>query len=133
VLVANTGLLLMRVISNKKSGRKNFIVADGGMNDIMRPSIYGAYHEILPVNIFPEREKSVYDIVGPICESGDVLAKKRRMRNVYAGELLALRSAGAYGYSMSSNYNLRARPAEVMVDGDKAVLIRAREDIRKLI
>ena len=133
VLVANTGLLLMRVISNKKSGRKNFIVADGGMNDIMRPSIYGAYHEILPVNIFPEREKSVYDIVGPICESGDVLAKKRRMRNVYAGELLALRSAGAYGYSMSSNYNLRARPAEVMVDGHKAVLIRAREDIRKLI
>ncbi|PKM99882.1 MAG: diaminopimelate decarboxylase [Elusimicrobia bacterium HGW-Elusimicrobia-2] len=133
MLIANTAVLLMRVISNKRSGRKNFVVVDGGMNDIMRPSIYGAYHEALPAKVFSEREKKDYDIVGPICESGDVLAKKRRMQNLYAGELLALRGAGAYGYSMSSNYNLRARPAEVLVDGSRTALIREREDIRKLI
>ncbi|MBU4133946.1 diaminopimelate decarboxylase [bacterium] len=133
MLTANTAVLLMRVILNKNSGRKSFIVADGGMNDIMRPSIYGAYHEILPVKIFSEREKKYYDIVGPICESGDVLARKRLLGNMYAGELLVLRGAGAYGYSMSSNYNLRARPAEVLVDGGRDVLIRKREDIQKLI
>ncbi|MEA2081217.1 MAG: diaminopimelate decarboxylase [Elusimicrobiota bacterium] len=133
VLAANTAVLLMRVISNKASGRKNFIIVDGGMNDIIRPSIYGAYHEVQPVSIFPDREKKYYDVVGPICESGDVLAKKRMMRNMFAGEFLALRGAGAYGYSMSSNYNLRARPAEVLVDGDKSELIRKREDIKKLI
>ncbi len=133
MLMANTAVLLMRVILNKTSGRKSFIVADGGMNDIMRPSIYGAYHEVQPVKIFHERKKKYYDIVGPICESGDVLARKRLMGNMYAGELLALRGAGAYGYSMSSNYNLRARPAEVLVDGDSAALIRKREDIKNLI
>ncbi len=133
MLMANTAVLLMRVILNKTSGRKSFIVADGGMNDIMRPSIYGAYHEVQPVKIFHERKKKYYDIVGPICESGDVLARKRLMGNMYAGELLALRGAGAYGYSMSSNYNLRARPAEVLVDSDSAALIRKREDIKNLI
>jgi len=133
MLMANTAVLLMRVILNKTSGRKNFIVADGGMNDIMRPSIYGAYHEVLPVKLFSEREKKYYDVAGPICESGDVLARKRLMRNMYAGEFLVMRGAGAYGYSMSSNYNLRARPAEVLVDGNSARLIRKREDIKKLI
>ncbi len=133
MLMANTAVLLMRVILNKTSGRKNFIVVDGGMNDIMRPSIYGAYHEVQSVKFFPEREKKLYDIAGPICESGDVLAKKRLMRNMYAGEFLVLRGAGACGYAMSSNYNLRARPAEVLVDGNSARLIRKREDIKKLL
>jgi len=132
VLIANTGILLAKVILVKRTS-KNFIVTDAGMNDLLRPSMYDAYHEILPVRIFPERKREIFDIVGPICESGDVLAKKRKLQTAYSGELLAIKSAGAYGYTMSSNYNLRPKPAEVLVDGEKFYEIRPRQRMDEIL
>ena len=102
------------------------MIVDAGMNDLMRPSLYGAYHHVLPV-IKTRRGKIVADIVGPICESGDFLAKDREIQAVNNGDYLAVMSAGAYGFSMSSNYNSRPRAAEVMVKGKKYSLIRRRE------
>jgi diaminopimelate decarboxylase len=124
-LVGNTGLLLTRIEYLKHAPAKNFAVVDAAMNDLLRPALYDAWHEVLPV---AEREGAVlrYDIVGPVCESADFLAKDRALA-VAAGDLLAIMSAGAYGMVMSSNYNSRPRPAEVMVDGAKACLIRERE------
>ena len=124
-LVGNTGLLLTRIEYLKHAPAKNFAVVDAAMNDLLRPALYDAWHEVLPV---AEREGAAlrYDIVGPVCESADFLAKDRALA-VAAGDLLAIMSAGAYGMVMSSNYNSRPRPAEVMVDGAKACLIRERE------
>ena len=124
---------MTKVILNKASGRKKFIVADCGMNDLMRPSMYGAYHEIEPLTVFRDRKKEYFTVVGPICESGGVIAERRFLRGVFSGEFLAIRSVGAYGYSMSSNYNLRARPAEVMVDGNRFYEIRKREKLESLL
>ncbi|MFH1957713.1 MAG: diaminopimelate decarboxylase [bacterium] len=133
VIIANTAVLVTKVIANKTSGGRKFIVADCGMNDLLRPSMYGAYHEVEPVRIFENRGKEFFTVAGPVCESGDIVAKRRFMQAAFPGELLAVRGVGAYGYSMSSNYNLRPRPAEVLVDGKKFFEIRKREKTKDLI
>lgn len=129
-LVGNAGLLLTRVEYLKPGEEKNFAIVDAAMNDLARPALYDAYHDVVAVNArdIPPQD---YDIVGPICESGDFLARQRSLALV-EGDLIALLSAGAYGMTMSSNYNTRARAAEVIVDGDKAHLVRQRETIESL-
>ena len=128
-IAANAGVLMTKVEFLKCTAHKNFAIIDGAMNDMIRPSLYGAWMDIVPVNLEPTPEgQRVYDLVGPICETGDFLGKEREL-DIQPGDLLALRSAGAYGFTMASNYNSRGRAAEVMVDGDKAYLIREREDI----
>jgi len=133
-IVGNAGILVTEVLYIKDAGKK-FVIVDAGMNDLLRPSLYDAYHEILPVHRLPltvhRRWKA--DIVGPICESGDFLGKDRSMRPVSKGDLLAVMSAGAYGFSMASNYNARRRPAEALVSGGKFSVIRERESYRDLI
>jgi diaminopimelate decarboxylase len=131
-IAANAGILVTRVNLLKTGPHKNFCVVDAAMNDLMRPSLYGAWQDIVPVTPRPGAGSAEYDVVGPICETGDFLGKERRL-SVSAGDLLAIRSAGAYGFSMSSNYNSRGRAAEVMVDGDRHYLIRQREDFDDLI
>ena len=131
VIVGNAGILVSQVLYVKKKDEKNFLIVDAGMNDLIRPSLYKAYHEILPVRK-EERPKMVADVVGPICESGDFLARDRELPEFMAGELLATMSAGAYGFSMSSNYNSRPRVAEVLVRGDQFSLIRERETFEDL-
>ncbi len=135
-IVGNSGILVTKVLYIKQASRKNFAIVDAGMNDFVRPSLYHAYHEVLPVRS-PAYGKGQaicsYDIVGPICESGDFLAKKRKFISLKAGDLLAVMGAGAYGFSMSSNYNSRPRPAEVLVSGNQARLIRRRETCYDLI
>lgn len=126
VIVGNAGILITRVLYNKSNKERNFIIVDAGMNDLIRPSLYQAYHKIVPV-IDREEEEIVADIVGPICESGDFLAKERKVPRVKRGDLLAVMSAGAYGFVMSSNYNSRPRAAEVLVEGDQFFLVRRRE------
>ncbi|GAB4229017.1 MAG: diaminopimelate decarboxylase [Deltaproteobacteria bacterium] len=137
VLVGNAGVLLTEVLYTKPvpspagRGRKHFFIVDAAMNDLARPSLYGSYHAILPVGK-ARRGSVTADVVGPICESGDFLAKDRRMPPCKAGDLLAVMSAGAYGFSMSSNYNTRPRAAEVMVSGDRFEVVRPRETVREL-
>jgi diaminopimelate decarboxylase len=128
--VGNTGLLLTRVEYLKHGADKNFAVVDAGMNDLLRPALYDAWHEVLPVTRrdTPARR---YDVVGPVCESADFLARERAL-SVAAGDLLAVMSAGAYGMTMSSNYNSRPRPPEVMVDGATTWLVRERESTGSL-
>lgn len=129
-LVGNAGLLLTRVEYLKPGETRNFAIVDAAMNDLMRPALYDAYHDIQPVQ--PRQEPvQTYEIVGPVCESGDFLGHDRALA-LQQGDLLAILSAGAYGMSMSSNYNTRARAAEVMVDGDRVQLVRARERIEDL-
>lgn len=130
-IVGNAGILVTKTLYIKKGADKEFIIVDAGMNDLMRPSLYNAYHRILPV----EKEKrplTLADVVGPICESGDFIAKERELPKVREGEYLAVMSAGAYGFSMSSNYNSRPRPAEVLVKGKEHFLIRERETFKSL-
>ncbi|EUC15187.1 diaminopimelate decarboxylase [Paraburkholderia hospita] len=129
-LVGNAGMLLTRVEFLKPGVEKNFAIVDAAMNDLARPAMYEAYHAIEPV-VQRAGDKHVYDVVGPVCESGDWLGRERKLA-VEPGDLLAIRSAGAYGFAMSSNYNTRARAAEVMVDGDKAYVVRKREDVKDL-
>ena len=131
-LVGNAGVLLARVLYVKRNRRKNFIVVDAGMNDLMRPALYGSYHEIIPVRDHP-RDKLEADVVGPLCETGDFLAQDREMPDVEPGELLAILAAGAYGFVLSSNYNTRPRPAELLVQGDEVELIRPRETVEDLM
>lgn len=137
VLVGNAGILLTRVLYTKSSpapdgkGRKHFVIVDAAMNDLARPSLYGSYHSVVPVGA-GARGRRVADVVGPICESGDFLARDRRMPAVAPGELLAVMSAGAYGFSMSSTYNSRPRAAEVMVSGRSFEVVREREAVRDL-
>ena len=132
-LTANAGILVTEVLYNKQNGEKNFIVVDAAMNDLLRPSIYQAYHHVQPVEIFENRKNIIADVVGPVCESGDYLARDREIVESKSGELLAVMSAGAYGMVMSSNYNARRRPAEILVDGDKYSVIRSRETFDHLI
>ncbi|MGB0944311.1 MAG: diaminopimelate decarboxylase [Marinomonas sp.] len=129
-IAANAGVLVTQVEFLKCSEHKNFAIIDGAMNDLIRPSLYSAWMDIVPVKLKAKatENKKVYDLVGPVCETGDFLGKDREL-DLEAGDLLAVRSAGAYGFTMSSNYNSRNRAAEVMVDGDKAHLIRSRETI----
>ena len=132
VIVGNAGILVAKVLYAKTSHEKNFFVVDAAMNDLMRPSLYGAYHGIQPVKEIPgERLKA--DIVGPICESGDFLAKDRLIEPLVPEDLIAVMSAGAYGFSMSSTYNSRPRVCEVMVSGDRFEIIRERESFADLV
>jgi diaminopimelate decarboxylase len=133
-LVGNAGILVTQVLYTKANEDKKLLVVDAGMNDLIRPSLYDAYHAIVPVarpvNGQPE---TTLDVVGPICESGDFLAKERPLPPCQAGDLLAVMSAGAYGFAMASNYNARPRAAEVMVRGDQFRVIRARETYEDLV
>ena len=134
-LVAEAGILLTRVVHVKSTGRKRFVIVDAAMNDLIRPSLYGAYHEVRPVvrNSDDAREEVVTDLVGPVCESGDFLARGRRLAAVEQGDLLAIFTAGAYGFVLSSNYNARPRPAEVLVEGRRWSIARRRETLRDLV
>jgi diaminopimelate decarboxylase len=131
VIVGNAGILLTEVLYTKKTASKDFVIVDGGMNDLLRPSLYGSYHQILPVTKHG-RETQVVDVVGPICESGDFLARDRGLPMVQQGDLLAVMSAGAYGFTMSSNYNSRPRVAEILVKEDHYYVIRKRETYEDL-
>jgi diaminopimelate decarboxylase len=131
-LVAQAGALLARVLYVKRNGTKNFVITDAAMNDLIRPALYQAHHEIAPVR--PRAGRSlVVDVVGPVCESGDFFARDRKLGPVEPGDLLAILDAGAYGMAQSSNYNSRPRAAEVLVEGKKARLIRRRETIADLL
>ncbi len=132
-LVGEAGILLTRVQALKRSGEKAFVITDAGMTELLRPSHYGGFHAIEAVVEKKGREERVVDVVGPICETGDFLARDRTLPLPKVGEILAVRNAGAYGFAMASNYNARPRPAEVMVDGDKAFLIRKRESFEDLV
>lgn len=132
VLVGNAGVLLSRVVLVKDADTKRFVVADAAMNDLIRPALYDAHHEIEPV-ARPRRTRELVDVVGPVCESGDFLAKDRQLPRVLPGEVLAVRSVGAYGFSMASNYNSRPRAAEVLVDGGRFRVIRERETYKDLV
>jgi diaminopimelate decarboxylase len=132
-LIAQAGALLARVLYVKRNGSKTFVITDAGMNDLIRPALYQAYHEILPVIHNPLAKSGLVDLVGPVCESGDFFARDRTMPEVNEGDLVAILDAGAYGMSLSSNYNSRPRPAEVLVEGKGARLIRRRETIRDLV
>ena len=129
-IVGNAGVLLTRIEYLKHNHHKNFAIVDAGMNDLLRPALYNAWQDILPAELRTTEKKS-YDIAGPVCESADFLGKDRELA-IYAGDLLAIDSAGAYGFSMSSNYNSRCRPAEVLVDGHSMTLIRRRERVDEL-
>jgi diaminopimelate decarboxylase len=132
VLVGNAAVLLSRVTLTKDADTKRFVVTDAGMNDLLRPTLYGAHHAIEPVGR-PRRRKELVDVVGPVCESGDFLAQGRELPALQAGELIAVRSVGAYGFSMASNYNSRPRAAEVLVEGDRFRVIRERETYEDLL
>jgi diaminopimelate decarboxylase len=132
VIVGNAGVLISKVLYIKENEEKRFVIVDAGMNDLVRPSYYGSYHQILPVKK-ENREEIVADVVGPICESSDFLAKGRKIPKPMPGELVAIMSAGAYGFSMSTNYNSRTRVSEVLVREDQMFVIRKREDYEDLI
>lgn len=132
-IVGEAGILLTRVLAVKRSGGKAFVITDAGMTELLRPSHYGGFHGIEPVVEQMGREDTVVDVVGPICETGDFLARDRSLSLPRAGEYLAVRDAGAYGFSMASNYNSRRRPAEVMVEGNSVYLIRERESYEDLV
>lgn len=130
-IAANAGILLTRVEYLKHSEAKDFAIVDAAMNDLIRPSLYGAWQGVVSVQEHPDGTEGIYDLVGPICETGDFLAKQRALA-LREGALLAVRSSGAYGFSMASNYNTRPRPAEVMVDGRDIHLVRRRETMAEL-
>ena len=130
-IAANAGIMVTQVEYIKDQDDHHFAIVDAGMNDLIRPSLYEAWMKIIPVEKKDSGKSQVYDVVGPVCETGDFLGKKREL-NISQGDFLAVRSAGAYGFSMSSNYNTRCRPAEVMVDGSAAHLVRERERFEDL-
>jgi diaminopimelate decarboxylase len=131
-IMGNAGVLLTRVEYLKSNGEHHFAIVDAAMNDNMRPALYQAWQEIVPVDANAQGIDATYNIVGPICETGDFLGKDRKL-SLKAGDLLAMRSSGAYGFSMSSQYNTRPRAAEIMVDGDKTYVIRPRETVDQLM
>lgn len=134
-IVGNAGILVSKVLYHKSLKNKNFLIVDASMTDLIRPSFYGAYHNIIPVKLsnYERLPKKYYDIVGPVCETSDFLGKKRKLPDIPNNEYLVVETAGAYGFVMSSNYNSRLRPAEVMVDKDKFYLIRKAENYEDLI
>jgi len=131
-IAGNAGILVTKVVYTKKGTMKNFVIVDAAMNDLARPSLYGSYHDIQAVKK-SNKGKHKCDIVGPICETGDFLAKDRDLQKFSEGDLVSVMSAGAYGYTMASNYNTRPRAAEVMVDGNKYKVVRKREKLEQLI
>jgi len=132
-IVGSAGVLLTRVLYRKTSEKNKFLVVDAAMNDLLRPALYDAYHEIVPLRLPKEEVEETVDVVGPVCESGDFLAQDRRLPVVHAGDLLAVLDTGAYGMVLASNYNTRPRPAEVLVDGKSVRLIRRRETVDDLL
>jgi diaminopimelate decarboxylase len=135
-IVAASGALLTRTLYAKENGGKQFLVVDAAMNDLVRPSLYGAHHEIVPATphkASPGTISGVMDVVGPVCETGDFFARDRKMPPVAPGDLLAVLDAGAYGMTLASNYNSRGRAAEVLVDGSKVRLVRRRESFEDII
>ena len=133
LLVANSGLLVTRVVDIKTTSQKTFVVVDAAMNDFIRPTLYSSYHEILPVQNNLGTSNKLYDIVGPICETGDYFAKNRKMNSVQVGSLIAIKSAGAYGSVLSSNYNSRPQIAEIIVQNDKYEIIRERVEVKDML
>lgn len=131
VIAGNAGILLTRVLLKKNQGAKKFLVVDAGMNDLIRPALYGSHHQLWPVRA--QQEKETVDVVGPVCESADFIAQNREVAVLHAGDLLAVMSAGAYAFSLSSNYNSRPRAAEVLVTGDTYRIIRQRESYEDLV
>ncbi len=133
VIAGNAGVMLTHVLYIKETGAKNFAIVDAAMNDLLRPSLYQAHHDILPVRQVPNASEAVFDVVGPVCESGDFLAQGRTLPAVKAGDLLAVMSAGAYGFTMASNYNSRPRVPEILVKGGESFVIRDRESFDDLV
>jgi diaminopimelate decarboxylase len=131
-IAGNAGVFVTKKLYTKDNGVKKFMIVDAGMNDLVRPSMYGAYHEIVPLKLSKAKD-IVCDVVGPICESGDVFAHDRKIADVKDGEFLVLLSAGAYGYAMASNYNVRGRAAEVMVKGNQWAVVQKRETFKDLV
>lgn len=131
-LVGDAGILLTRVLYVKQNPEKNFVITDAGMNDLMRPALYGSYHEIVPAGRQSEK-RVLADVVGPLCETGDFLARDRELPETQPGDLLAVLNAGAYGYVLASNYNSRPRPAEVLVNGSEMQLVGRRESLEELL
>jgi diaminopimelate decarboxylase len=134
-IVGNAGILLAEVLYVKTVGTKRFVIVDAAMNDLIRPALYEAYHEVVPLRLPSEIEAPTVptDVVGPVCESGDVFCKDRPLPLLHSGEQIALMSAGAYGFTMASNYNSRPRPAEILVSGSNARVVRARETFEDLV
>jgi diaminopimelate decarboxylase len=132
-IIAQAGALLTRVLYVKQNGAKTFVITDAGMNDLVRPSLYQAHHEIVPVALEKKPVLQVADVVGPVCETGDFFARDREMVVARPGNLLAILDAGAYGMSLSSNYNSRPRAAEVMVDSGRTKLVRRRETLKEML
>ena len=130
-IAANAGIMLTKVEFVKQGEEKHFAIVDGAMNDLIRPALYSAWQNIIPVQVNHEGERKTYDVVGPVCETGDFLGKDREL-TLAPGDVLAVRSAGAYGFVMASNYNSRRRAAEIMVDGDKSFVVRQREPLEDL-
>jgi diaminopimelate decarboxylase len=131
LIVGNAGVLLSRVTRRKRGAERDFVILDAGMNDLLRPAMYGAHHRIEPV-ARPRRERALCDVVGPVCESSDTFARNADLPALLSGDLVAIRSAGAYSAAMASNYNGRPRPAEVLVDGGRSILVRRRESLSDL-
>ncbi len=132
-MVGNAGVLLTRVLYLKKGGQKKFVIVDAGMNDLIRPALYESYHEIVPLREAPAGKTEKVDIVGPVCESGDFFAQDRELPPLQEGDLIALMSTGAYGFTMASNYNSRLLPAEILVNGAQAEIIRERQTLQDII
>lgn len=132
-IIAAAGVLLTRLLYKKTNGKKKFLVVDAAMNDLLRPSLYQAYHEIVPVRSAKQSVQETVDVVGPICETGDFFARDRELPIMQEGDLMALLDTGAYGMALASNYNTRPRPAEVLVNGKSAKVIRRRETIADLV
>ncbi len=132
-IVAEAGVLLTRVLLVKQNGKKTFVIVDAAMNDLIRPALYQAHHEIVPLKQPDEGDEMTADIVGPVCETGDFFARDRQIPRVNAGDLLAIRTAGAYGFVLSSNYNSRPRPCELLIDSNQIHIARARETFADLI
>ena len=131
-IAAEAGVLLARVLFTKQNGSKTFVILDAGMNDLIRPTLYQAHHEIVPV-LERAGRKIVADIVGPVCETGDFFARDREIPEPQAGDLVALRTAGAYGFVLASNYNSRPRPCELLVNRDAVHVARRRETYEDLV
>jgi diaminopimelate decarboxylase len=134
-IVGNSGLLITKVLFHKDVRNKKFLIVDASMTDLIRPSFYGSYHNIVPLKISDLKLQNIdyYDIVGPVCETSDFLGKQRLLPEVQNGQYLVIECAGAYGFAMSSNYNSRLKPAEVLVDKNKVFLIRKRDVYKDLI
>jgi diaminopimelate decarboxylase len=133
LLVGNAGVLLTRVCYIKETEHKKFIIVDAGMNDLIRPALYQSYHEIVPVREALHSASELVDVVGPVCESGDFLAQGRELPRMKEGDVIALMSAGAYGFVMASNYNSRPLPAEALVQGERFSLVRRRQTMEDLV